>query len=566
MNPAQSPRIINCPSADLPLRDILSKELGISPVTAQLLINRGIKSAQKAHNFLNPSLSGLNDPGLFNHMDKAVSAVRAAVSAHKKIMVLGDYDVDGVTSLVLIKESLARLGAHDAEHYIPHRIREGYGLSSSVARMVKERGIELLITADCGTNSARQIGELMASGVDVVVTDHHEPRGAETGSLAFINPKGEESGYPFRELAGVGVAFKFCQALTGELVPDDIELVALGTIADSVPLIDENRVIVSQGLSRIPTTKRLGLKALMETGRLGEGAMSPESVSFILGPRINAAGRVDTAEIAFDLLRCPHEEQARLLARQVEDHNRQRQKIEGRILEEAEDLISSQINFKRDKVMVLAKEDWHLGVLGIVASKLADRFYRPAILISLNENELCRGSGRSIKNFHLFNNLVTCNDLLAEFGGHEHAVGMLIHRDNIDLFREKINILAEQALCFEDLIPHIEIDMELPLAYLNRKLLLELEKLAPHGKGNPKPLFLTRRLTMKGQPRLMGRDTLKFWVTDGELTYQALGFGMGRLRDLLCRAQHFDLVHTAVLDRWQGEESIVLQIEDVIFP
>jgi single-stranded-DNA-specific exonuclease len=449
-------------------------------------------------------------------------------------------------------------------HYIPHRIKEGYGLSRDIARIAKEKKIKLLITADCGTNSATQIKELRQAKIEVILTDHHEPAAGDTIQLASatLNPKLAQANYKFRDLAGVGVAYKLCQALCGEFLEDDLDLVSLGTIADSVPLVGENRIIAREGLAKISRTQRPGLKSLIQTSRIQDKEITPEFVSFILGPRINAAGRIDCAETSLNLLLSQNAEEAKLLAQTLEAHNRRRQKIESEILEEAQDLINEEVNFKEHKVMVVAKEGWHLGVLGIVAAKLAEKFYRPAILISLNGG-LCRGSGRSIKNFHLFEGLLECSHLLENFGGHQHAIGMVIPQDNIEEFKNKINQFARKNLAIEDLIPSLDIDMELDLSCLSENFIEELERLKPFGKGNPEPLFYTRNLKLKGQPRILSRDTLKFWVTDGKLTYSAIGFGLAALLDSVEAAQGFALVYTPKIDSWQGRESLILEVKEI---
>jgi len=548
---------------DLSLQKTLSRELGISALLAQLLINRGIKTSSAGECFLNVQLSSLCDPFSFSDMPLAVNFIRQAVKNKAKIMVFGDYDADGVTSVALLENTLVKLGANVC-HYIPHRLKEGYGLSKNILNICLEQGINLLVTADCGTNNSAQIKQLRENKIDVIVTDHHEVSCADIQNYAsaLINPKSKNSNYKFRDLAGVGVVYKLCQALTGDSLSEDLDIVSLGTIADSVPLVGENRVIVRYGLSRIAVTKRLGLRTLIESSGIKDKAITPGSVSFILGPRINASGRLDTAEIALELLITDSPQEAVRLAKLLEDYNRRRQKIESVIMEEARDLIDKEVNFKQHQVMVVAKEGWHLGVLGIVAAKLADRFYRPAILISVNEG-LCRGSGRSIENFHLFNGLVECGNLLDNFGGHSQAIGMVISQENIAEFRSRINAFAFQTLSPQDLLPSISADMELSLEDINQDFIRDLEKLEPFGQGNPEPLFYSRGLRLKGVPRLYSRDTLKFWATDGKFTYSAIGFRMGGLFDSLLNSREFDLVYRLKIDSWNGNESLLLQVEEM---
>jgi len=558
-------RILNIASLHSSLQNTLHKEIGISKILAQILINRGIKTAPEAERFLNSKLEYLLDPFTFNDMPKAVNLVKRAIKNKERVMIFGDYDVDGVTSIALLKTTLFKLGLEPL-HYLPHRIKEGYGLNKNILNIVRKHRIKLLITADCGINNHEEIKELRRSNVEVIITDHHEPLNGWASPLASaaINPKIKNAHYKYRDLAGVGVAYKFCQALSKDNLFEDLDLVSLGTIADVVPLTGENRIIVRKGLELLSQTKRIGLRALMETSGITNKKITSAFVSFILGPRINASGRIDTAEVALSLLLSKKESEANELARIIESHNRQRQKIENKILEEAEAIINKEINFKEHKVIVIAKENWHPGVLGIVASKLADRFYRPAIVISVSK-DLCKGSGRSIRNFHLFKALTGCRDHLDSFGGHAHAVGLTIMRDNIDDFKRNINELAHNNLSLEDLLPSLDIDMELKLGDLNEEAVAELEGLEPFGAANPEPLFYSRSLRIKGEPQTLSRETLKFWVTDGIFTYQAIGFGMSGLCDSIMKAECFDLVYSPRIDNWRGETGLILEARDIFF-
>jgi single-stranded-DNA-specific exonuclease len=557
-------KILNIAAPNLGLQETLSKELAISKIFAQILINRGLETPGQAKEFLGAKLDSLLDPYLLQDMDKAVCLIKKAKENKEKIMVFGDYDVDGLTALSLLKSTLSKIGM-DVGHYLPHRVREGYGLNKNITQIAKQKNIKMLITVDCGTNSQDTIEELRRQGIEVIITDHHEPLDyqAKNFASAMVNPKMNNPRYSYRDLAGVGVAYKLCQAITGSSLFEELDLVSLGTIADVVPLTGENRVIAKEGLIRLTHTKKIGLRALMESSGISNKKINTTFVSFILGPRINASGRMDTAEVALALLLSQKEEEAKELAESMETHNRQRQKIESKILEEAQDLIDREINFKEHKVVVLAKEDWHPGVLGIVASKLAERFYRPTIIISLNER-LCKGSGRSVKNFHLFQALVECKDLLENFGGHSHAVGLVVAKERIEDFKSAINRLAKEKLLAEDLIPHLDIDVSVALSDLNTGIIEELEDLQPFGADNPEPLFYTSGLKLKGAPQVLGKNTLKFWVTDGKATYQTVGFGFSYLKDSLIVADSFDLVYTPRIDDWQGEGNICLELKDII--
>ena len=559
-----SHKILKIASVDILLRKKLCADLGISPVLAQILINRHIKDSSAAEQFLNVSSQDLLDGALFKDMAKAVNLVKKAAAAGKKVMVFGDYDADGITALALVKETLERMGIK-VMHYLPHRLNEGYGLNESAVRRAVEAGVGLLITVDCGISSHEEIKELRRNNIEVIVTDHHEPSEATLPQAsAIINPKVADSGYKFRELAGVGVAFKFCQALSNSKMFDDLDIVCLGTIADSVPLTGENRVIAKAGLLRLARTGRVGIRALMENAGIAGKPFSPQSVSFILAPRINASGRMDTAETSLKLLLCSQKEEAYELAGILDAHNRQRQKIEGKIMEEALELLERDFDQKLHKIIVIAKEGWHRGVLGIVASKLADRFYRPAIVISVGE-EQCKGSGRSIKNFHLFEALQECRQFLSAFGGHAHAVGLSIDKKNIENFKENILRNAADKLLLEHMLPGLDIDLEIQLADINEGIAAELNKLQPFGEGNPEPMFYTRGLKLKGQPQSLRRDTLKFLVSDGNVAMQAIGFGMAQLMPSLEAADSFDMVYSARIDNWQGNSSVILEAKDMFF-
>ncbi len=559
-----SHKILNIAPQDSQRQNDFSKELGTSKILAQILINRGISSIKEAQEFLNPSCKDLYDPFLFCDMHKAVDLIKRAIKNKDKILIFGDYDVDGITALTLLYDTLTNLGAK-VMHYLPHRIKEGYGLSKGIVNIAKKNNIKLLITVDCGITNHKEIELLRQHNIEVIITDHHEPQNDILPSASsIINPKTKGSNYKYRDLAGVGVAYKLCQAISGSVMLEDLDLVCLGTIADSVPLTGENRVIAKEGLIRLSQTKREGLRVLIENAGIQNKKFTSTYVSFILGPRLNASGRMDSAETSFNLLMSESREEAGKLANTIEGHNRMRQKVEGKILEEAQDLIDREVNFKDHKIIVIAKEDWHHGVLGIVASKLADKFYRPAIVISVSE-DLCKGSARSIKNFHLFEALLDCKEFLNTFGGHSHAAGLVITKNNIEDFKQNINRLARERLSLTDLMPSVDIDAELNLSELNEEIIAELEKLEPYGAGNPEPLIFTRNLKLKGEPQTLSRETLKFWVTDTNTTYQAIGFGMSGIKDSFTHADCFDLVYTPRIDNWRGDSAILLEVKDIFF-
>ncbi|MBN1912890.1 MAG: single-stranded-DNA-specific exonuclease RecJ [Candidatus Omnitrophica bacterium] len=559
-----SHKILKIAPTHHPLKNSISKELGVSGNLAQILVNRGIKNISEAEKFLRASLSDLHHPYLFSQMQEALRLVREQAQKKDNVLIFGDYDVDGVTSVTLLKETLTKAGLK-AHHYLPHRIKEGYGLNKNILQLVKQHSASLLITADCGINSHQEIDELRRHNIEVIVTDHHEPvvPGPSPASCV-INPKVAGCNYPYRDLAGVGVAFKFAQALLSRKLFDDLDLVTLGTVADVVPLTGENRIIVKEGLKKISSCRRIGLNALIESSGIKDKKVTCGFISYILGPRLNASGRMDRADISLDLLLAKKKEKADELAESIEKHNRERQKIESGILREAEDLINKEVNFKEHKVIVLAGDNWHQGVLGVVASKIADRFWRPTILIS-RAHKSCKGSGRSIRSFHLLEALTECKDILDNFGGHSHAVGLVIDRDKIGDFRRRINDFAFKKLRLEDLLPSLEVDMELSLSDLNEGFVAEIERLEPFGADNPQPLFFTRSLRLKSEPQVLGRDTLKFWVTDGSINHQCIAFRMGSARDSLKNAEKIDLVYSLKLDSWAGIDSMLLEVKDIFF-
>lgn len=559
----KSYKILDILRSDPSLQNSFAKELKISKILAQLLINRGMKTVDEADKFLNVKLAHLHSPNAFAGMGEAKRLVHQALLRKDRVMVCGDYDVDGLTALSLVKRTLSSMGLH-VEHHLPHRVKDGYGIHREIVRIAIDKKIKLLVSVDCGISNFKEVEDLRREGIEVIITDHHEPTGQDLPSASvIINAKVKKSGYPYRDLAGVGVAYKFCQGVSAKLLFEDLDIVSLGTIADVVPLHGENRIIAKEGLSRLKKTTKAGLRALIESARVAQGKISATSVSFMLGPRINASGRVDSSETSFSLLMCEEMSEARELAGALERFNRQRQKIEADMLQEAQDLINHQVNFKEHQVIVVAKEGWHQGVLGVVASKLSDKFYRPTIIISIAE-PFCKGSGRSIANFHLFDALKECQHSLHAFGGHAHAAGLVIERRRIDEFRRAINLFAKDTLRIEDLLPSLKVDMVLSLADLSDELIDEIQRLEPFGTDNPEPLFFTPNLSLKGKPQVMGREALKFWVTDGATTCQAIGFKMGQFCQGLSEAKSLDIVYTLKMDSWQGKDSLLLEVKELV--
>lgn len=582
---------------DLRLQDYIVKSLQINPLIAQILINRGIKTVEEINDFLTSSINNLHDPFLLPDMKKAVERIGRAISSGEGILVYGDYDVDGVTATSLLYLFFKEMG-YDASYYIPHRLREGYGLREDAIYKIKKKGIGLIITADCGTTSNPQVAAAQGLGIDVIITDHHEPLDVLPEAYAVINPNRTDSQYPFRDLAGVGVAMKLAQGVlegfkgsriqggnsrggqpTAERAPltplplDSIlhkylDLVALGTIADVSPLIGENRKLVKEGLKLLSKGERKGIAALKLVSNLDGQNISVGLVGFTLAPRINAAGRLDDADIGVMLLTTDSEEEAVRCAKMMDEKNRERQRIEDVILNEVRGRINKDIDIKNAKAIVLSSENWHQGVIGIIASRIVDEYYRPTILISMREDGIGKGSARSIPAFHLYEGLLECSSYLDAFGGHKYAAGITIRKDRIALFSERINEIVGAKLKNEDFVPRLYIDSEININDLNFKILKGFELLEPFGISNPEPVFSISDVEAI-YPKIVGKNHLKLKVRQERAQADAIGFNMGEKMQMFNKSvseSGFDIAVTPRLNEWQGTLSIQMKIKDMKFP
>ncbi len=544
----------------------IGQALNISEILAQVLINRGVSSAKEAQDFLDCDFANLHDPFLLKEMKKAVQRIKKAITRDEKIMVWGDYDIDGITSVALLIFVLKEMGAR-VSHYLPNRLEEGYGLNRKGAREAGEKGIGLLITVDCGISAHREITYLKNLGIDTIVTDHHQPKEDKLpqSACAIINPLQKDCPYPYKHLSGVGLAAKLAAALTNnqkDILDKHLDIVALGTVGDVVPITGENRVLVKHGLASLTQTKKLGLRALMEVSGLANREINAGHIGYILGPRINASGRLGSPEDSLRLLLAETEEQAQNLAQKLNRGNRLRQRIENQTLQEAIAQVESRINFKEHNIIVLGAPHWHQGVIGIVASRLVERYFRPTIMMSV-EDEFGRGSGRSIGNFHLLEAVTRCKDLLEEYGGHRRACGIRLKRDKFAKFFQTINRVAGEMLMPEDLIPTLDIDVQLPLSNLNVDLIDSLEALAPFGTDNPQPIICSSKLKVRSKPGVVAGNHIKFWVTDGRLTCEAIGYNKVGIFPGLQEGQLIDLAYSPSINNWQGNLSIQLKIEDL---
>jgi len=556
------PKRWNIRLQDPQLQQSFERALGIHPIIAQLLINRQITTTAQAKMFLLSDMPSLHNPFLLTDMDRAVARIDQAKKKSEKILIYGDYDVDGVTSSALLRRLLNHLGIQTI-NYIPHRMEEGYGLNQEVAEFAKSQGVHLLITVDCGINAFAPIEAINAAGIDVIVIDHHEPDGVKLPpALAVIDPKRIDCLYPFKNLSAVGLVAKLMQAILGHIPLEDLDLVALGTVADVVPLSGENRIFVKNGLAQIERTNKPGLKALLEVSKIWGKKMKPYYIGFILGPRLNAAGRMDSATVSLDLLLSENPEDAYALACSLEAHNLTRQKMQSEVVEEALSMIEADEILKAQDIIVVHKQGWHKGVLGIVASRIVDKYYRPTVVISV-EDGVGTGSARSVEGFHLHEALTSCAALLENYGGHKRAAGLRLKHDNIAIFRQAINDFAAQVLSTEKFVPSIEIDCEIPLSAIDLGLMELISSMEPHGEGNPSPVFCTKGLTVKSPPSLMGKDTIKFWVSDGVKSISAVGFGMGSFKDKVKPGAELDLAYTISIDDWNKAPTVQLLLKDI---
>ena len=544
----------------------LSEELKLGRVAAHVLVGRGLAEVGAARRFLAHDLDDLQDPGEMRDMDRATALVSGAVEEGAPIRIYGDFDVDGVCATALMVRALSGLGAK-VDWYIPHRVEEGYGVNKEAVREAAAEGIKLLITVDCGTTAVEEVALARELGMEVVVTDHHRP-GDELPEAPVLNPWRADCGYPFKELAGVGVAFKLVTSLArARGLPEGselrfLDLVCLGTVADVVPLLGENRVFVHHGMQRMATSKKLGLVALMEAADV-RGKVGTREVAFGMAPRINAAGRMGHAEAAVKMLLTQDPEEARRLAQELSAQNEKRRKEERQTLAEAQAQVEEGVDLSHEKVLVLESESWHPGVIGIVASRLVERYHRPTLLIAVQEGA-GKGSGRSIRAFNLWEGLRECAPLLTRYGGHRYAAGFGVAVEQIGRLRERINEVADSQLTAADLVREVEVAGEAELSELSWESVSELNELEPFGMGNPTPVLATRGVRVATAAKVGDGSHLSMKVEDGEgRVTGAIWFRQGALMEQLPTGAMVDVCYRPKLDEWNGQRRVRLHIEDV---
>jgi single-stranded-DNA-specific exonuclease len=534
-----------------------------SECIARLLLRKGFRCAEDVNAFLRPRLSSLSDPFFLPQMHAAVSRILKALNRRERIVLFGDYDVDGVTSLALLAEVLRAYGSAP-ELFLPLRMEEGYGLSpEGVERCLGQYRPQLLIAIDCGTSSATEVADFRKRGVDVIVLDHHEPKSALPDCIAIVNPKTMDSGFEY--LCSVGIVFKLCHALlkTAPLPEFDLksklDLVALGTVADIVPLRAENRVLVQRGAIEIGQTSRIGLRKLMQLAGVRPPIL-PEDIGYRLGPRLNAAGRLSTAEKSLRLLLADDDGEATMLAAELDQQNRERQEVEKQIFDAAIEKIEDRLDVARDAAIVVGAPGWHQGVLGIVASRIARRYHRPTIVIGFDENGIGKGSGRSIEGLNLVEALSCCVETLDKFGGHEMAAGLALREENFDLFAEAFRKAAREVLSEEALQPCLRLDHELAFTEIDIDFLRWHEMLQPFGNGNPQPLFLAREVEPVALPRVVNEKHLIFRLRQGNGHRRAVFFN-GVTNPL--PPTPWDIAFRIRADEYDGETLVAMQIEAV---
>ncbi|MCD4830028.1 MAG: single-stranded-DNA-specific exonuclease RecJ [Candidatus Cloacimonetes bacterium] len=558
-------------SEESQLKKSIVEQLHFPEIITDILLRKSLTDVEAIKQFFEPSLANAHDPFLFNDMEKAVERLEQAVTRKERITIYGDYDVDGTTATALLYLGLRMVDA-DIHFYIPHRMTDGYGLSLSSIQQLRDGGTNLIITVDCGINAVEETASINELGMDIIITDHHNPKETLPQAVAILNPKVVDCPYPYKSLAGVGVAYKLLMGYfirkgmdSEENVNRFLDLVAVGTIADIVPLTGENRIFAKVGLERLALKRNIGLNALINISGLANKEINTADIVFGLAPRINAAGRMGSAMRAVELLISKTDGEAKELAQVIERENTSRQEIDQKTFREA----CEQIDRKYGKLeetycIVVASDNWHPGVIGIVASKLVEKYYRPTIMIALNDG-VGSGSGRSISEFDLFDALSQVEDMLESFGGHKYAAGLSILPEYLETFEEKLNEWVRQHLKPDQLIPPLKVDHHIELHKINDSLISWLEKFAPFGPGNMRLNFHSKNVMVVGYPYTVGRNHLKMKVKKDGCVLDLIGFNMGGLLPFLKRNTYIDIAYSLEWNTWQDKTTIQGKLKDIHF-
>lgn len=527
----------------------LADSLNISEVLAGLLVQRDIKNFPQAKFFFRPTLDSLYDPFLMNGMEAATSRVIKAITENEKICIYGDYDVDGTCSTAILYLFLKELDGN-VEYYIPKRLTEGYGLNKTGIDYIHSKNISLLITVDCGITAVEETAYAKSLGIDVIICDHHQPKEKIPDAYAVLDPLKPECAYPFPYLSGAGVAFKLAQGVSERIGKRDLpikylDLVALAGAADIVPLIDENRVLLKEGINQINNSPRPGIAALIEKSNLQAGDLTSGQIVFTIAPRINAVGRLGDAERAVQLMITDSKAEANKLAQVLETENFQRRKIDEDTFSSALERIETTTDLTAHNAIILHKESWHPGVIGIVASRLVEKYYRPTIMLTTVDG-IAKGSARSISNFNIYDALRKCEDLLVHFGGHQAAAGLALEVNKLDEFKLKFYSIVNETITAEDLLPEVLIDSRLNFSEITGKFLRILEQFSPFGPGNMRPVFLSESVSLANSPRIVGNNhlILSFKQNGTDKVFDSIGFNMGHFCESLSRDSKVDIVYT----------------------
>jgi len=549
----------------------LSREAGVTPLQAQLLINRGISTPTQVMSFLNPRLSNMADPMLMMGMPDALDIILRAIENREKITIYGDYDADGLTATAILLNFFSSLGLQ-VSFYIPNRLTEGYSLNKEAISEIAENQTKLIITVDCGTNNTSEIALAKSLGMNVVVTDHHQVPEDFQAQCPVVNPRQPGCPFPFKDLAGVGLAFFLTVAVRTALrqvgwfrtrsepdLREYLDLVALGTVADRVPLLEQNRILVHYGIGAMAESRWPGISAMKEVAGIEDPGITADDLAFRLGPRLNAPGRMGDSHTGIRALIAQDPILSRDLALRLNAANSQRQNVEQDILNQIEGLIRKIEGVRDSRTLVVAGENWHKGVLGIVASRLVDKYHRPSLVLSL-QGDMAYGSGRSIQGFNLYKTLTKLGPLFEKFGGHAHAAGFTLKAANLNTLKNELESLALETLRDSDMVPAIEVDAKISIDNIRPEMLHEIRALSPFGEGNPEPFFYAGPLEVL-ESRIVGERHLKLMVRQGKRGYEAIGFGMADKHPL--EGKTIDMVFTPEQNCWQGYEKIQLRVADI---
>ncbi|MBC7383698.1 MAG: single-stranded-DNA-specific exonuclease RecJ [Bacteroidia bacterium] len=548
----------------------LSKSINLNKVLTGILVQRGVKTFDEAKKFFRPQLTDLHDPFLMKGMDLAISRIDEAMDKNQKILVYGDYDVDGTTSVAIVYMFFHQRYPH-IDFYIPDRYTEGYGISFMSIDWANNNNFSLIVALDCGIKSVDKVAYAKQRGIDFIICDHHLPGEEIPAAIAVLNPKQKDCTYPFKELSGCGIGYKLLEAyvkrhmLNTKEVELHLDLSAVSVASDLVPILDENRVMAYYGLKKLKSNPNNGLKALLEAYP-EKPEFGVNDIVFFIGPRINAAGRIADAKDSVRLMIAETAEEAKEIASQVNQHNNERRLFDQNITEQAFGLIEKDTDFINRKSTILFHSEWHKGVIGIVASRLIEKYYRPTIILT-ESNGMATGSARSVDGFDLYGAIEECSELLDQYGGHTHAAGLTLKLENLPKFMEKFEIVVSRNIIERSLTPEIEYDMEIPLRTITPKFYSVLKQFAPFGPGNLNPVFMSKNVWDVGDATIVGNNHLKLSITqeEGGRIFKAIGFGLGEHYDKVSEGRSFDICFTIEENHFNGHVNLQLNIKDILF-